>query len=611
MSCPKAAGEWLILLVFLTPRANSQAISSQSLNGNYFFRQVSLGSDAAGNLTDPRSIIGLITFDGKEHFTFAAQMASSGLANSVRGSGTYSVDPAGLVSLSSPVRAGETVNARYGPEAVIGSSTESTSTTFDVFVAIPAPATPTTAGSLSGAYWAVTLEFPGGSMTNARNAIFNLNADGKGTFQTVNVNGHAANISAGTPTTQPVTGAIYTAASDGTITASFGTASPSALLSGSRTIYVSNDGNVLLGGSAASYDILIGVKATSAVTNASWSGRFWGAGLRHDATSATSFVGSAVQGGVGKLIWTRRLKALGAGNVDFTGVNSYSLNANGSGTAELAQVALGAGGAFIGSEISPNDAAGYEIYFGAPMAAVSGSGLWINPQGVVSPASFSPAGNPISPGSFVRIYGNGFATTSQTGAAPYSTVLNGVTVLINNAPAPVWAVTPSTVDFIVPWAAQGPTATVVVQRGGTNSNTVTVPLAATAPAIFSVPQSGSGPAVIQHADYSSVTADHPVVGGETVILYVTGMGAVSPPVADGFGSDFNPNNNTLVQPTVLIGGVPGTVQFSGLTAYPGLYQINVTVPPIPPGITSVPPSLPLAISTPSAYHDQVDMLVQP
>jgi uncharacterized protein (TIGR03437 family) len=44
-----------------------------------------------------------------------------------------------------------------------------------------------------------------------------------------------------------------------------------------------------------------------------------------------------------------------------------------------------------------------------------------------------------------------------------------------------------------------------------------------------------------------------------------------------------------------------------LTTFPGLYQINVTVPPVPPGVTS----LPLAISTPNAYHDQVDLLVQP
>jgi uncharacterized protein (TIGR03437 family) len=58
---------------------------------------------------------------------------------------------------------------------------------------------------------------------------------------------------------------------------------------------------------------------------------------------------------------------------------------------------------------------------------------------------------------------------------------------------------------------------------------------------------------------------------------------------------------------VLIGGKPALVAFSGLTIYPGLYQINVTVPPVPPGVTS----LPLAISTSNAYHDQVDLIVQP
>jgi uncharacterized protein (TIGR03437 family) len=45
------------------------------------------------------------------------------------------------------------------------------------------------------------------------------------------------------------------------------------------------------------------------------------------------------------------------------------------------------------------------------------------------------------------------------------------------------------------------------------------------------------------------------------------------------------------------------VSYSGLApGFPGLYQINVTLPVLPPGATG---SIPLAISTNNAYHDQV------
>jgi uncharacterized protein (TIGR03437 family) len=57
---------------------------------------------------------------------------------------------------------------------------------------------------------------------------------------------------------------------------------------------------------------------------------------------------------------------------------------------------------------------------------------------------------------------------------------------------------------------------------------------------------------------------------------------------------------------VLVGGAPATVLFNGLSPqYPGLYQINVTLPPAFP--TSG--SLPLAISTADSYHDQVNIAV--
>jgi len=595
--------------VFLSLLLQAQTPNNQALNGKYFFRQVSLGTSAAGlNLTDPRSLLGTITFDGTSHFTYTAQLVQGGgAATPLSGSGSYAIDPAGFVSLDSPLRSGEKINARYSVEAIVGSTTESAGAAFDLFAAIPAPTTAVTPGSISGSYWMASLEFPGGSFATARNAIFTLNWSGQGKIADFFVNGHAANVSAGRPATQQVTGAAYGTAPDGTVSVSLGSG---ALVSGNKTLYLSRDGSILLGGSAAagSHDFWIGVKAISGVSNTTWNASYWGAGLRLDST-VTGYAGAAAVRGSGKLYWTRRLKVLGVGTVDFTGINSYSLKADGSGTVELGQVALGAGGsAFVGVAISANDPSAYEIYFGAQMPTLTGAGVFLNPQGVVNGASFAPVGNPISPGQAITLYGTGLARSPQSATPPYPLTLNGVTVLVNGKPAPLFGVSPMQINALVPYATAGSSATIVVQSGGTSSNPVTVPVAPTSPGVFSQQSSGSGLGDILHADYTPVNAANPAVGGEIVLLFLTGLGTVDPAVTDGTAGGADPPSSATAPVTVLIGRETGTAFYSGLApGYPGLYQINVQLPPVPPGVTT----LPLALSTPNAYHDQVDIAVNP
>src|SRR5207237_2326410 len=128
------------------------------------------------------------------------------------------------------------------------------------------------------------------------------------------------------------------------------------LLSGNRTLYLSATGNTVLGGSAAGHDILIGVKAVTGASNATWNDTFWGAGLRVDRTAVSGYSGAVAARGRGKLTWTKRSKDMVAGPYDFTGINVYLLGADGTGTAELTTVGLGAGGkGFVGSSIHPND----------------------------------------------------------------------------------------------------------------------------------------------------------------------------------------------------------------------------------------------------------------
>ena len=130
----------------------------------------------------------------------------------------------------------------------LGSSTESADSSFDLLVAIPAPAK---APTFTGSYWTAALEFSGASGDNARNTFFSITPALPERLADFRVDGHAANIAGGQPSQQQITGATYLLNADGTGTTTFGSSSPAALLSGSRTLYVSASGNVILGGSTA------------------------------------------------------------------------------------------------------------------------------------------------------------------------------------------------------------------------------------------------------------------------------------------------------------------------------------------------------------------------
>jgi uncharacterized protein (TIGR03437 family) len=436
-----------------------------------------------------------------------------------------------------------------------------------------------------------------------------MNQSSPGILQSFTVFGHAVAIS-GLPVSQQVTGATYTMGADGVGTLNAGPVDNAQLLSGSRTLYLSASGNILLGGSTADggHGIMIGVKSLTGATNSSWNGTYWGAGLRVDSSAVAGYSGAVAARGQGKLTWTKRFKAQSVSPFDFTGINNYTLGADGTGTSDYTQVALGATGkAFAGAAINANDPSAYEIYFGVQAPALAGTGVFLNPLGVVNAASSAPVGNPISPGEFVTLYGTGLAKSNQTAAPPYPLTLNGVSVLINNKPAPLYFVSPGQLNVLVPFATTGPTATIVVQNGSVNSNPVTVPVAATSPGVYTLDQSGSGGGAILHADYSLVSAAKPAIGGETVLIYLTGLGTVTPGLTDGTAGTITTLYRVDADVWVYVGGEQATVLFKGLApGYPGLYQLNVTLPQF----LKASGPLPLAIQTPNAFHDQVDIPVQ-
>ena len=101
--------------------------------------------------------------------------------------------------------------------------------------------------------------------------------------------------------------------------------------------------------------------------------------------------------------------------------------------------------------------------------------------GIVNAAS-NAAGQPITAGSVVSIYGANLATsTMQSSSIPLPISLNNVSVTFNSVPAPLVFVAPGQINAQVPWdvlpgVAQSGSAAVVVTSGGAASAPATVPV---------------------------------------------------------------------------------------------------------------------------------------
>ncbi|HEX4595878.1 MAG TPA: hypothetical protein VH157_16445, partial [Bryobacteraceae bacterium] len=270
------------------------------LKGDYFARQVALLNVASnGAIGRAQSLTGVITFDGSGNYKFSGQMADTqvGQAQSYSASGTYSVASNGMLRMQNPMNPSDTdiggVGA-VGPSAIVASATEGSY--HDTLIAIPA-GTGVSNGNLQGAYNGVFLDFSGGSSNKVRDGYISFSSDGQGNLGTLTINGSAAD-QGSLPTTQTASNVTYSFTANGSGTINIG-ASPS-LFNGTKSFYISQDGNLVLGGSPAGFDILIGAKAVIPASNGIYLGTYHLAGMEDDASQLSqgqsyidSFYGSA------------------------------------------------------------------------------------------------------------------------------------------------------------------------------------------------------------------------------------------------------------------------------------------------------------------------------
>jgi uncharacterized protein (TIGR03437 family) len=212
-----------------------------------------------------------------------------------------------------------------------------------------------------------------------------------------------------------------------------------------------------------------------------------------------------------------------------------------------------------------------------PQPAVDGA------PGVLNAASYA---TPVAPGSLVTIFGRNLARgVGSATTYPLPDSMGGATVTLNGARVPLLYVSSGQLNFQMPFANPG-AALLGVERDTIDSGTFSVQIAATAPGIFTLPENQGA---ILNQDYTVNDPGVPAKLGTTVMIFATGGGAVTPPVAAGQAAPVTPLSSTPQNPTVTIGGLPAYVAFSGLApGYAGLWQINVVVPQSAPKGDDIP-----------------------
>ncbi len=242
------------------------------------------------------------------------------------------------------------------------------------------------------------------------------------------------------------------------------------------------------------------------------------------------------------------------------------------------------------------------------------------PNGILSNASFNHASASIAPGSIVAIFGQNL-TDGTSCAYPscgptldasgvVKTTMTGTQVLVNGTPSSLFNTTPGQLVVVLPSNISGPTATLQVSVGGQTSSPIAFPVSPLAPGIFTLNNQGTGQGAIQINGTSLIAA--PLSGGsrlahpgEFVVVYCTGLGAVTNPPGDGKIAGGNSATTTPVLATV--GGIAASVTFSGLSpGFVGLYQVNVQVPAGSPAGDAIP----LALSIGGVPSNTVTMAVQ-
>jgi uncharacterized protein (TIGR03437 family) len=196
---------------------------------------------------------------------------------------------------------------------------------------------------------------------------------------------------------------------------------------------------------------------------------------------------------------------------------------------------------------------------------------------VLNAASLTPFVDRVAPGSIISIFGTQLASQTTAATFPLPLTLATTQVQLGTTVLPLLYVSPSQINAIIPpGITMDASPSLVVNTGGLQSIPLPVAPVQTDPGIFGV--------AVDSATGTVISPSAPAHRGDIVVLYCTGLGAVSGSLDPTLPTSTSSLFTTQAPVAVFIRNINGNwesshVPFAGLApGYSGLYQVNVQIP---------------------------------
>jgi uncharacterized protein (TIGR03437 family) len=164
--------------------------------------------------------------------------------------------------------------------------------------------------------------------------------------------------------------------------------------------------------------------------------------------------------------------------------------------------------------------------------------------------------HPTAPGGLISVYGQNLSPVNLASSQmPLPTALGESCLTVNGMPVPMVFVSSTHINAQMPFAAEGNVTMILRTPGGVSDN-FNLSVLPTAPSIFRNGTAGPMtdlPTVVRARNGELVTASNPIHRGDTITIYLTGMGRTSPAVEDGAPAPSDPLAAVLTPPVVTLG----------------------------------------------------------
>lgn len=198
---------------------------------------------------------------------------------------------------------------------------------------------------------------------------------------------------------------------------------------------------------------------------------------------------------------------------------------------------------------------------------------------------------PVAPGHLISILGSGLADKEEVASTlPLPRTLADTEVILGGRPLALLYTSHGQINAQIPYDVPANTEQqLYVRRGKTLSVPEKFIIAPTQPGIFTVNQQGFGQGYVLLADGVTVAdPSSPAEPGSEVVLYASGLGAVTPALEAGEPAP-NPPPQVVAPLQVTIGGQRATLVSATLSpGVTGRYEVRVQVPANAPAGNEIP-----------------------